>query len=209
MDERTSVFAKAGPQQCNMPLVGDQTFRFALIILFKIIITMASFFFCFFFSLLIILKCVNNNNHEGPVNYRPDDTKGISADADRFFFDIRCFVQKFRLYRPIIKVAKKLISMIVKISFMKKYIYFFGVDISKKTVDITFIANHEIIHRQFTNDQEGRLKIPCYWKSLNIFLFYYASALNLQALSLSFINFSNDPVFTVDTSFLNFLSEVM
>ena len=58
--------------------------------------------------------------------------------------------------------------MIVKISFMKKYIYFFGVDVSKKTVDITYILNHEIIHRQFTNDQEGMQLLLQWLEELNI-----------------------------------------
>lgn len=51
---------------------------------------------------------------------------------------------------------------------MKKYIYFFGVDVSKKTVDITYILNHEIIHRQFTNDQEGMQLLLQWLEELNI-----------------------------------------
>ena len=38
---------------------------------------------------------------------------------------------------------------------MKQYQYFFGVDISKKTVDITFVYNQTTIHQQFTNDAQG------------------------------------------------------
>ena len=51
---------------------------------------------------------------------------------------------------------------------MKKYNYFFGVDVSKKTVDITYILNQEIIHRQFTNDQEGMELLLQWLKELNI-----------------------------------------
>lgn len=51
---------------------------------------------------------------------------------------------------------------------MKKYKYFFGVDVSKKTVDITYILNQAIIHRQFTNDQEGMQLLLQWLKELNI-----------------------------------------
>lgn len=51
---------------------------------------------------------------------------------------------------------------------MKKYNYFFGVDVSKKTVDITYILNQEIIHRQFTNDQEGMELLLQWLEQLNI-----------------------------------------
>jgi len=51
---------------------------------------------------------------------------------------------------------------------MKKYNYFFGVDVSKKTVDITCIINQEMTHRQFTNDQEGMQLLLQWLKELNI-----------------------------------------
>lgn len=38
---------------------------------------------------------------------------------------------------------------------MKKYDHFFGVDVSKKTVDITHAHNEHLTHRQFANDNEG------------------------------------------------------
>ena len=38
---------------------------------------------------------------------------------------------------------------------MNQYHHFFGVDISKKTVDITFISEEENVHKQFTNNAEG------------------------------------------------------
>jgi transposase len=38
---------------------------------------------------------------------------------------------------------------------MKQYQHFFGVDISKRTVDITFIWKQTAIHQQFTNDAQG------------------------------------------------------
>ena len=51
---------------------------------------------------------------------------------------------------------------------MKKYYYFFGVDVSKKTVDITCIINQEMIHRQFTNDAEGMQQLLQWLKELRI-----------------------------------------
>lgn len=51
---------------------------------------------------------------------------------------------------------------------MKKYNYFFGVDISKKTVDITCIINQEFIHRRFTNDDEGMKQLLQWLNELNI-----------------------------------------
>ena len=38
---------------------------------------------------------------------------------------------------------------------MKQYKYFFGVDISKQTVDITLINDQQAIHRKFSNDATG------------------------------------------------------
>lgn len=51
---------------------------------------------------------------------------------------------------------------------MKKYNYFFGADISKKTVDITSITNEEMSHRQFTNDTEGMQLLLQWLEELNI-----------------------------------------
>ncbi len=51
---------------------------------------------------------------------------------------------------------------------MKQYNHFFGVDISKKTVDITYICNQQIIHRQFTNDPDGMEELMQWLKELNI-----------------------------------------
>lgn len=51
---------------------------------------------------------------------------------------------------------------------MKKYNYFFGVDISKKTVDITCIINQEFIHRRFTNDEEGMKQLLQWLNELSI-----------------------------------------
>ena len=51
---------------------------------------------------------------------------------------------------------------------MKQYNHFFGVDISKKTVDITYICNQQIIHRQFTNDPDGMEELMQWIKALNI-----------------------------------------
>jgi transposase len=38
---------------------------------------------------------------------------------------------------------------------MKQYNHFFGVDVSKRTVDITHEHNQQLTHRQFTNDDDG------------------------------------------------------
>ena len=51
---------------------------------------------------------------------------------------------------------------------MKKYNYFFGVDISKKRMDITCIINQEMTHRQFTNDAEDMQLFLQWLKKLSI-----------------------------------------
>jgi len=38
---------------------------------------------------------------------------------------------------------------------MKQYKYFFGVDISKKTIDVTVAKDGQLTHRQFSNDSPG------------------------------------------------------
>lgn len=38
---------------------------------------------------------------------------------------------------------------------MKQYNDFFGVDVSKKTIDITHLQNNQSAHRQFSNDEQG------------------------------------------------------
>ena len=38
---------------------------------------------------------------------------------------------------------------------MKQYNYFFGVDISKKTIDVTLIKDRQVTHRLFNNDSGG------------------------------------------------------
>lgn len=45
--------------------------------------------------------------------------------------------------------------MIVNLIFMKQYKYFFGVDISKKTIDVTLAKEADVIHREFSNDLVG------------------------------------------------------
>ena len=39
--------------------------------------------------------------------------------------------------------------IVLKLSNMKEYSHFFGVDVSKKTVDITHAHNDHLTHRQF------------------------------------------------------------
>lgn len=51
---------------------------------------------------------------------------------------------------------------------MKKYNYYFGVDISKQTVDISFKKDDPLIHRQFSNDTSGMKELQQWLKELNI-----------------------------------------
>lgn len=50
---------------------------------------------------------------------------------------------------------------------MKQYDHFFGVDVSKKTVDITLAHNENFTHRQFKNDEEGMSELMGWLKELN------------------------------------------
>lgn len=50
---------------------------------------------------------------------------------------------------------------------MKLYSHIFGVDVSKKTVDITLAHNQEFTHQQFTNDDEGMEQLMRWLKDLN------------------------------------------
>jgi transposase len=51
---------------------------------------------------------------------------------------------------------------------MKQYQYFFGVDISKKTVDVTFIYGQSTIHQQFINDAEGMKSLMRWIEELKV-----------------------------------------
>jgi transposase len=51
---------------------------------------------------------------------------------------------------------------------MKKYANIFGVDISKKTVDITYSFDQQMIHRKFSNAPEGMTELMDWLKDLNI-----------------------------------------
>lgn len=51
---------------------------------------------------------------------------------------------------------------------MKDYKYFFGVDVSKKTVDITCITGDNSIHQKFSNDAAGMQELLDWFKELNI-----------------------------------------
>jgi len=51
---------------------------------------------------------------------------------------------------------------------MKSYTHFFGVDVSKKTVDITYICNDQSSHRQFGNDPEGMDTMMQWLRELNV-----------------------------------------
>jgi transposase len=50
---------------------------------------------------------------------------------------------------------------------MKQYKHFFGVDVSKKTVDITHALEQEFTHRQFTNDDAGMKALMDWLKEIN------------------------------------------
>jgi transposase len=51
---------------------------------------------------------------------------------------------------------------------MKHYSYFFGVDISKKTIDISLLHLQQITHRQFANDSTGTQELSSWLKELSI-----------------------------------------
>lgn len=51
---------------------------------------------------------------------------------------------------------------------MKQYNHFFGVDVSKKTIDVTLSKNAELIHRQFSNDQGGMDELMQWFRELKI-----------------------------------------
>lgn len=50
---------------------------------------------------------------------------------------------------------------------MKQYKYFFGVDVSKKTVDITLFNEQQTIHRQFINNTAGMEELQHWLGELN------------------------------------------
>jgi transposase len=51
---------------------------------------------------------------------------------------------------------------------MKQYKYFFGVDISKKTIDVTLAKDAQLIHRQFSNDSTGMGELMQWLSELNL-----------------------------------------
>lgn len=51
---------------------------------------------------------------------------------------------------------------------MKQYTYIFGVDVSKKTVDITCLQNEQNVHRQFDNDDQGMKQLLLWMTELKI-----------------------------------------
>jgi transposase len=51
---------------------------------------------------------------------------------------------------------------------MKKYNYFFGVDVSKKTLDISLLHQQQITHKQFLNDAEGMKEFLEWFHKLNV-----------------------------------------
>ena len=51
---------------------------------------------------------------------------------------------------------------------MKQYNHFFGVDVSKKTIDVTLSKNAELSHRQFSNDGEGMDELMQWFRELKI-----------------------------------------
>jgi transposase len=51
---------------------------------------------------------------------------------------------------------------------MKQYQYFFGVDISKKTIDVTLLQDEVLIHRLFTNDANGMEQLLSWLKEQEI-----------------------------------------
>jgi transposase len=51
---------------------------------------------------------------------------------------------------------------------MRQYKYFFGVDISKKTIDVTLVKDAQLIHRQFSNDSTGMDELMQWLNELNL-----------------------------------------
>ncbi len=51
---------------------------------------------------------------------------------------------------------------------MKQYNYFFGVDISKKTVDISLLHLQSLTHKKFSNDSSGMSELQAWLKELQI-----------------------------------------
>ena len=51
---------------------------------------------------------------------------------------------------------------------MKEYKQFFGVDISKKTIDVTLLQNNQNLHQQFSNDEAGMQQLLNWLKELKI-----------------------------------------
>ena len=49
---------------------------------------------------------------------------------------------------------------------MKQYDHVFGVDVSKKTIDITHVINQQFTHRQFTNDDFGMEQLMQWFKEI-------------------------------------------
>lgn len=49
---------------------------------------------------------------------------------------------------------------------MKQYSHFFGVDVSKKTIDITLVHNQVFTHQQFTNNDDGMEQLTGWFKEL-------------------------------------------
>jgi len=51
---------------------------------------------------------------------------------------------------------------------MKQYKYFFGVDISKKTIDVTLAKDEDLTHRKFSNDLTGMDELMKWLTELNL-----------------------------------------
>jgi transposase len=49
---------------------------------------------------------------------------------------------------------------------MKQYDHVFGVDVSKKTVDVTHVINQQFTHRQFTNNEAGMEQLMEWFKEV-------------------------------------------
>ena len=51
---------------------------------------------------------------------------------------------------------------------MKEYKQFFGVDISKKTIDVTMLQNNQNVHKQFSNDEPGMQQLLSWVQELKV-----------------------------------------
>src|SRR4030095_12287215 len=71
---------------------------------------------------------------------------------------------------------------------MKQYEHFFGVDISKKTIDVTLAKSDQLSHRQFSNDSNGMEQLLLWLNELKLYfvrVFFCMEATGLYCFPLT------------------------